>query len=152
MKDMATKYADVPFLNPTDKNLIIAHPEEYYFDENYKLDQSYNSTESYQSVMNRVAEHGWSLPNEEPIEHNDLIFKENGQLTYKIPVKLYEDIKLHYVHLSANFNETLPKAEQLSEYQFVYPNVPNLTFEDDYKEPPYQREQYTPELNASDKR
>jgi hypothetical protein len=46
----------------------------------------------------------------------------------------------------------LSGAEKLSEYQFAYPSVPNLTFENDYKEPPYKREEYTPKLDEIDKK
>lgn len=142
MKHMATKFADVPFLETENKTLKINHPEEYKFDENYDLSKIYlaDIKESYQDMMIKIAEHGWAKKDEKPIEHNDLVYKENSIQKYKIPASLYEDIKEHYVHLSANFNKPIPYLEILSEYQFVYPSVPNFTFDKDFKNPPYARE------------
>jgi hypothetical protein len=152
MKHMATTFANVPFLEATDSKVKVAQKEEYNFDKNYELDKIYDSNESYQDLMIKVAEHGWALKNQKPIEHKDIVIKEKDATIYKIPVKMYEYIKLNFVHLSANYNETLSGAEKLSEYQFAYPSVPNLTFENDYKEPPYKREEYTPKLDEIDKK
>ncbi len=149
MKHMAIKFANVPFtLDPS----VTPHPEEYRFDENYKLDENPNTPESYQDLIIKVAEHGWLGKDGKPIQHNELFNKENGKPTYKIPMNLYHDVKRYFVHLSANFNSTIPYLEYFYEYQFVYPNVPNFNFEDDYKNPPYIRESYTPVLAPGDKK
>jgi Uncharacterized alpha/beta hydrolase domain (DUF2235) len=153
MKHMATKFADVPLLKPDNKKLKIKNPEEYTFDKNYDLSKSkYPNTKSYQDLMIAVAEDGWAVKNEKPIEHKDLFTKEDGVQSYKIPSDLYRGIKLHFVHLSANFNSPIPHLGLFSEYQSVYPCVPRFTFDKDYKNPPYQREVYTPKLDLSDKR
>ena len=139
MKHMATKFADVPF---TIASSLLLRKEEYEFDENFDLNAKYNTDISYQDLMIKVAEHGWAVNGEKPIDHKELFSDENSILTYKVPLNLYYDLKLLFVHLSAHFNSPARFFDTLSEYKFVYPNVPNFTFEKDFKNPPYERESY----------
>jgi hypothetical protein len=144
MKHMAIKFATVPL---TISSSTLPRKEEYQFDENFDLSKKYNTDISYQDLMIKVAEHGWSFKGEKPIDHKELFTNENGTLNYyKVPLNLYSYVKLRFVHLSAHFNSPAKYLEILSEYQFVYPHVPNFTFEEDFKNPPYERERYTPKI------
>jgi hypothetical protein len=144
MKHMATKFANVPL---TLSSTNLPRKAEYQFDENFDLSKIYNTKISYQDLIIRVAEHGWAFNGEKPIEHKELFTNENGTLTYKVPLNLYYDLKLRFVHLSAHFNSPAKYFESLSEYEFVYPHAPNFTFEEDFKNPPYERESYPVKIN-----
>lgn len=54
----------------------------------------------------------------------------------------------NFVHLSANFTD--PLFETLDHYNIAYANVPHLTDEKEFKDPPYKREPYAPTLDAYD--
>lgn len=141
MKHMATKFATVPL---TISSSTLPRKEEYQFDENFDLSKKDNTNISYQDLIIKVAEHGWAVKGQKPIDHKELFTSEKDSLTYKVPVNLYQHLKLNYVHLSAHFNKPARYLEMLNEYNFVYPHIPNITFEKDFKNPPYERESYTP--------
>lgn len=143
MKHMATKFAAVPFTIKLD---TLSRQEEYKFDENFDLSKKEGTTLSYQDLIICVAEHGWAVEGAKPIDNKELFTIENNVLTYKVPTNLYQKLKRTFMHLSAHFNAPGRNLDLFSEFQFAYPNVPNMTFEGDFKNPPYEREIYTPSL------
>ena len=125
---------------------MLFRSEEYKFDENFDLSKKEGTTLSYQDLIICVAEHGWAVDGAKPIDNKELFTMENNVLTYKVPTNLYQKLKRTFIHLSAHFNVLARYLDLFSEFQFVYPNVPNISFEDDFKNPPYEREIYTPTL------
>ncbi|MCW3160528.1 hypothetical protein [Chryseobacterium oryctis] len=62
---------------------------------------------------------------------------------------MYNFIMGKFVHLSANFNS--PLIEPLDHYNIAYANVPLFTDEKEFKNPPYKRDSYSPDLALYDK-
>ena len=93
----------------------------------------------------KIAEHGWVNKEGKEVTYPKLFDNNNN---YAISPEMYTYIKGKFVHLSANLDS--PLADMLGHYDFVYANVPHFTNEKEFKNPPYQRETYTPELAAYD--
>ncbi|WP_298508215.1 DUF2235 domain-containing protein [uncultured Kordia sp.] len=138
MKHIAKKFGGVP-LNLTPSSTKF--PIEYKFHSNYDLT-------SYQERMIKVADQIWE--NEKPFDPK-IFRKENGRIFYKITQQQRKYIMKNFVHLSAHFNSTIPILDFFDHSDFAYANVPNMTFEEEFKEPPYEREHYTPVLAKFDK-
>lgn len=158
MKHVALNYADVPFNLPTSET---PHPEEYEYPDKYEMsnDKIYElemekgfspenikkkDLEKYEKLIIKIASHGWTDKGK-IVTYPDLIDKNN---LYAVPPEMYNYIMSNFVHLSANFND--PLVDMLDHNNFVYANVPHFTNEKEFKNPPYEREIYTPELSNYD--
>ncbi|WP_278351662.1 phospholipase effector Tle1 domain-containing protein [Chryseobacterium gleum] len=144
MKYMALNYAEVPFLEPNDKRLIPppTHLEEYNFPVGDGKEQD---LKNYQDLIIKVAEDGWTNKEGKTITYPLLVDNEGY---YKLSAEMSKYILGDFVHLSANFNS--PLADALDHYNLAYANVPHFTDEKEYKNPPYERKAYTPELSGYD--
>lgn len=164
MKYIALNYADVPFLEPNDKKLIPPPPhlEEYKYPQDYKIkdDEVYKLTsknspkpqndketdlEKYQNLIIKIAEHGWTNKEGKDITYPNLIDKDHN---YPVYSDMYKYIMNKFVHLSANFDS--PLLEILEDYNFAYANVPHFKDEKELKNPPYERQSYSPKLAVYD--
>jgi hypothetical protein len=140
MKETAKKIGGVPLnLSPSDTD----RPKEYDYHDGYTL-------KDYQSLMEKIAIQLWGAKEGKKLDRK-IFQKKNGKTFYKVPKKQVTKIKKNFVHLSANFNSTIPILDFFDHSDFAFANVPNMTFEDEYKEPPYEREHYTPVLAKFDK-
>nr|WP_314493136.1 DUF2235 domain-containing protein [uncultured Chryseobacterium sp.] len=159
MKYIALNYAEVPFTFPVDDT---PHPEEYKYPEDFTIkdDQVYelkneNATkpqngkktdlEKYQNLIIKIAEHGWINKEGKEITYPSLI---NKDFKYPVYSDMYKYIMNKFVHLSANFDS--PLLEMLEDYNFAYANVPHFKDEKEFKDPPYERQSYSPELAVYD--
>jgi hypothetical protein len=138
MKDIAISHGGVPFLDPkkTDSDHRPTHPEEYNLPDDLT---------SYYKRITQVAEHGWKDKDGKITTYPSLIDKDGN---YTIPETMYNNVMSNYVHLSANF--TTPFDSSIDHYNFAYANVPHFTNEKEFKNPPYERQEYTPELAPYD--
>ncbi|HAT3994314.1 TPA: hypothetical protein I9Y74_003731 [Elizabethkingia anophelis] len=159
MKHIALNYADVPFkLSESGTR----YPEEYKYPENYDIadDKIYEmdsesssqsqrvkrtDLEKYQNLLIKVAEHGWINKEGKKVAYPGLI--DENQI-YSISPEMYIYIMGKFVHLSANFDS--PITDILEHYNFAYTNVPHFTDEKEFKNPPYERESYSPQLAVYD--
>lgn len=163
MKYIAINYADVPFLEYTSPKLNIKHAEEYKYPEDYNIkdDKVYElkginapkpqnkkntDLEKYQNLIIKIAEHGWMDKEGKEITYPELLDEIHNN--YPVYSEMYKYIMGKFVHLSANFDS--PLADMLKNYNFAYANVPHFIDEKDFKNPPYERQLYTPELAAYD--
>ncbi|MDE5431832.1 phospholipase effector Tle1 domain-containing protein [Elizabethkingia meningoseptica] len=159
MKYIALNYADTPFKLSESKT---KHPEEYQYPKDYNIvdDKVYDmesetsflsqkekktDLEKYQNLLIKVAEHGWINKEGKKVAYPGLI--DENQI-YSISPEMYTYIMSKFVHLSANFDS--PITNILEHYNFVYTNVPHFTDEKEFKNPPYQRETYSPQLAVYD--
>jgi len=159
MKYIALTYADVPFKFPINDT---PHPEEYKYPEHYDIKddkvyklnnenapnpqhQTTTNLEKYQNLIIKIAEHGWVNKEGKEITYPDLINENNK---YPINSDMYEYIMNKFVHLSANFDS--PLLEMLEDYNFAYANVPHFKDEKEFKDPPYERQSYSPKLAVFD--
>ncbi|WP_407498580.1 phospholipase effector Tle1 domain-containing protein [Elizabethkingia anophelis] len=159
MKHIALNYADVPFkLSESGTR----YPEEYKYPENYDIadDKIYEmdsesssqsqrvkrtDLEKYQNLLIKVAEHGWINKEGKKVAYPGLI--DENQI-YSISPEMYIYIMGKFVHLSANFDS--PITDILEHYNFAYTNVPHFTDEKEFKNRPYERESYSPQLAVYD--
>lgn len=152
MKHIAIKVGGVPLFdsksNDSSKQLEILKskgykPKEYAYHTGYKL-------EKYQDRMIKVADQIWGVANGKSLDPK-IFHKEKGGYFYKLEKEQHDYIMKNFVHLSACFNTTIKSFESFDHFDAVYANVPNMTFEDEFKDPPYEREHYTPVLAKFDK-
>jgi hypothetical protein len=141
MKHMAAKFGEVPLTISEDK---VTKKEEYQYNKDYDL-------KDYEEHMIKIAEHGWKDKTGEIIYHDKLFYEEKGKKYYKVPEEFHTNILKNFVHLSAHFNASIPDLDIIKEYKIFYPCVPNMTFEKSYKDPPYERESYSPIIEKYDK-
>ncbi|WP_346986448.1 hypothetical protein [Chryseobacterium sp. POE27] len=139
MKYIALNYADVPFTFPVKDT---PHPEEYILPEGNGQEQD---LKNYQDLLTKVAEDGWTN-REGKITTYPLLVNNEGY--YKLSAEMSQYILGNFVHLSSNFNAPLKDA--LDHYNFAYANVPQFTDEKEFKNPPYERKSYNPELFGYD--
>ncbi|WP_374461536.1 phospholipase effector Tle1 domain-containing protein [Chryseobacterium taeanense] len=139
MKYIALHYADVPFTFPIKDT---PHPEEYILPEGNGEEQD---LKSYQDLLIKVAGDGWTN-REGKVTTYPLLVNNEGY--YKLSAEMSQYILENFVHLSANFNSPLKDA--LDHYNLAYANVPQFTDEKEFKNPPYERKSYNPELIGYD--
>jgi hypothetical protein len=139
MKYIAVQYADVPFTFPVKDT---PHPEEYILPEG---DGSEQDLKNYQDLLIKVAEDGWTNKEGKITTYPMLV---NNEGYYKLSAEMSQYILGNFVHLSANFNA--PLKDSLDHYNFAYANVPQFTDEKEFKNPPYERKSYNPELLGYD--
>lgn len=140
MKDIAVNFAGTPFNISVSKT---QHPEEYQYNkDNVKIMQQ------YEELIKKAAEDGWTNKEGKKITHTNFFDDKNK---FPIPVQIYYFIKEKMVHLSANFNAPFsPLVKELDHEDFVYTNIPRYTDRDEFKNPPYKRYNYTPDLTPYD--
>ncbi|QHI36733.1 hypothetical protein IMCC3317_21030 [Kordia antarctica] len=139
MKHVAIKVGGVPLKAPIPEN----SRKEYGFHKGYELTE-------YQEQMIKVADEMWKTKDVKSLNPK-IIHKENGRAFYKITQEKRAYIMKNFVHLSACFNATLEDLEFFDHSDFAYANIPHMTFEKEYKDPPYERQHYTPVLGKYDK-
>lgn len=153
IKRIAKSYADVPFLDPNSDKLIPKpqHPEEYLYSQDNKTDiekAMTNQLTNYEDLLKKVAEDGWTNKEGKKVTYPDLVYTEGNQQKFKVTWEQYAFIKENCVHLSANFNS--PELKLLDHEDIAYTNIPRFTDKNEYKDPPYERDTYNPELAPYD--
>jgi len=152
MKHIAIKVGGVPLFNSksedSSKQLGVLKskgykPKEYAYHTGYDL-------EGYEDRMIKVADQIWGVSNGKSFDPK-IFHKEKGGYFYELEKEQHDYIMKNFVHLSACFNTTIESFESFDHFDAVYANVPNMTFEDEFKNPPYEREYYTPVLAKFDK-